>query len=353
MTHFKLGSKIISETSQPYFIAEVGVNYENDINRAKKIIKLAKEGGADAVKFQSYKAETIACKESPYYWDLKEVPIKSQYELFKKFDKFGFKEFKILKRYCDKIGIDFLSTPFDLDAVDYLDKLVPFFKIASADINNYPLIEKICSKNKPIVLSTGASNFSEIKKTVKFIRKKNKKIKLIILHCVLSYPTKNVDAHLEWIKFLKNQFKTNIIGYSDHTLPDNNMIILTSAFLNGAKVIEKHFSDVKGKKGNDHFHSLDKKDLLIFRKNVEILNQINGNKKIRKTLECEKKSKLNARRSIVTKIKIKKGSKLTKNNLIMKRPGTGISPENINKILGRKAARDLNEDSILKKYDFI
>ena len=150
MKPFKLGSEKITETGQPYFIAEIGVNYENDLSRAKNIIKLAKDGGADAVKFQSYKAEKIACKNSPYYWDLKEVPVKSQYDLFKKFDKFGFKEFKILKKYCDKIGIDFLSTPFDLDAVDYLDKLVPFFKIASADINNYPLIEKICTKKKII-----------------------------------------------------------------------------------------------------------------------------------------------------------------------------------------------------------
>ena len=349
---FKLGSKIISEKGQPYFIAEIGVNYENNLKRAKKIIKLAKEGGADAVKFQSYKAEKIACKESPYYWDLKEVPVKSQYELFKKFDKFGFAEFKILKKYCDKIKIDFLSTPFDLDAVDYLDKLVPFFKIASADINNYPLIEKICSKSKPIVLSTGASNINEIKKTVKFINKKNKNIKLIILHCVLSYPTKNQDAHLEWINYLQHRFPKNIIGYSDHTLPDYSMMILTSAFLNGAKVIEKHFSDVKGKKGNDHFHSLNYKDLIIFRKNIDVLNKINGDKKKRITLQCEKKSKLNARRSIVTKVSIKKGTKLNKNNLIMKRPGTGISPEKIYKIIGRSAVRDIKEDIILKKSDF-
>ena len=129
----KLSSRVRNLNKQPYFIAERGVNYENDFKRAKKIIKLAKEGGADAVKFQSYKAEKIACKKSPYYWDLKEVPVKSQYELFKKFDKFGYKEFKLLKNYCDKLKIDFLSTPFDLDAVDYLDEFVPFFTIASAD----------------------------------------------------------------------------------------------------------------------------------------------------------------------------------------------------------------------------
>ena len=352
MKSFKLGSKKITDSGQPYFIAEIGVNYENDLSRAKRIIKLAKEGGADAVKFQSYKAEKIACKNSPYYWDLNEVPVKSQYELFKKFDKFGFNEFRILKTYCDKIGIDFLSTPFDLDAVDYLDKLVPFFKIASADINNYPLIEKICKKKKPIVLSTGASSIYEIKKTVNFIKRKNKKVELIILHCVLSYPTKNTDAHLELIKFLKKQFRNNIIGYSDHTLPDKSMMILTSAFLNGAKVIEKHFSDTKGKKGNDHFHSLNKEDLIIFRKNINILNEINGKNKSRYTLKCEKKSKINARRSIVTKIEIKKGDKLTKKNLIMKRPGTGISPDKLTKILGRKTVKNLKEDSILKKTDY-
>ena len=348
---FKLGSKIITNFSQPYFIAEIGVNYENDINRAKKIIKLAKEGGADAVKFQSYKAETIACKASPYYWDLKEVPIKSQFQLFKKFDKFGFKEFKILKNYCDKIKIDFLSTPFDLDAVDYLDGLVPFFKVASADINNFPLIKRICLKNKPIVISTFSTTFNEIQKTVSFIKKLNKNIKIIILHCVLSYPTKNKDAHLEWIKFLSKNFKTNVIGYSDHTLPDNTMMILTSAYLNGAQVIEKHFSDVKGKKGNDHFHSLNKDDLLIFRNNIDILKKINGQKKVRNVLKCEIKSKLNARRSIVTNKMIKKGEMFTESNIIMKRPGTGIPPQKIFKVLGKKAKRNLNEDQILKLSD--
>jgi N-acetylneuraminate synthase len=224
---FKLGSKTVKSNKQPYFIAEIGVNFENNFQRAKKIIKLAKEGGADAVKFQSYKAEKIACKNSPYYWDLKEVKVKSQYKLFKKFDKFGFKEFNLLKKYCDKLKIDFLSTPFDLEAVDYLDDLVPFYKVASADLTNYPLIKKICEKNKPIVLSTGASNQKEIYDVLKFIKKNNKKINVILLHCVLSYPTDNKDANLNLIKNFKKTFKNKIIGYSDHTLPDENMIIFT------------------------------------------------------------------------------------------------------------------------------
>lgn len=348
---FKLGSKLVDTKKQPYFIAEIGVNFENNFNRAKRIIKLAKEGGADAVKFQSYKAEKIACKNSPYYWDLKKVPIKSQYELFKKFDKFGYTEFKKLKKYCDQLKIDFLSTPFDLDAVDYLNELVPFYKIASADLNNYPLIDKICKKNKPIVLSTGASKIDEINKTINFIKKKNNKILTIILHCVLSYPTANNDAHLELIKILKKNFLNNHIGYSDHTMPDQNMLILTSAYLNGASVIEKHFTDTKGLSGNDHFHSCNKEDLIKFRSNIDLLNTINSNFKEREVLKCEKISRKNARRSIVTSKFIKKGEKITIDKIIMKRPGTGLSPDKLSLILNKKAKKNLEDDTIIKKSD--
>jgi len=350
---FKLGSKTVKSNKQPYFIAEIGVNFENNFQRAKKIIKLAKEGGADAVKFQSYKAEKIACKNSPYYWDLKEVKVKSQYKLFKKFDKFGFKEFNLLKKYCDKLKIDFLSTPFDLEAVDYLDDLVPFYKVASADLTNYPLIKKICEKNKPIVLSTGASNQKEIYDVLKFIKKNNKKINVILLHCVLSYPTDNKDANLNLIKNFKKTFKNKIIGYSDHTLPDENMIILTKAYQNGAWVIEKHFTDTKGLKGNDHFHSIDKKDLIKFRKNIDLLNKIDGVSKKREVLKSEKKSRINARRSIVARNNISKGEKFTFDNLIMKRPGFGISPTKIFKVIGKTARKNISEDSIINFKDII
>jgi len=351
MKSFRLGRKIINKSGQPYFIAEIGVNFENNFSRAKKIIKLAKLGGADAVKFQSYKADKIACKNSPYYWDLKKVAVKSQYKLFKKFDKFGVKEFTLLKKYCDKLKIDFLSTPFDLDAVDYLDKLVPFFKIASADITNYPLIEKVCKKNKPIILSTGASTQQEINATLKFINKINKKIKVILLHCILSYPTENQDANLDLISFFSKKYKNNIIGYSDHTLPDENMIILTSAYQKGAYVIEKHFSDKKGKGGNDHFHSLNDIDLKKFRNNVDLLIKINKGPKKRKVFDCEKKSRLNARRSIVAKINIKKGTKLSYDNLIMKRPGFGISPTKIFQLIGKTVNKNIIADSLISLND--
>ena len=351
MKSFKLGRKIINKSGQPYVIAEIGVNFENNFSRAKKIIKLAKKGGADAVKFQSYKADKIACKNSPYYWDLKDVAIRSQYKLFKKFDKFSFKEFSLLKKYCDKIKIDFLSTPFDLEAVDYLSKLVPFYKIASADITNYPLIEKVCKKNKPIILSTGASTQQEIDNTLKFINRINKKIRVILLHCILSYPTKNQDANLNLISAFSKRYKKNIIGYSDHTLPDESMMILTSAYQKGAQVIEKHFSDTKGKKGNDHFHSMNGMDLKKFRNNIDLLIKINKGPKKRKIFKCEKKSRLNARRSVVAKTDINKGEKLSIDNLIMKRPGFGICPTKISRLIGKTAKKNIVADNLIYSND--
>ena len=271
--------------------------------------------------------------------------------MFKKFDKFGLKEYKILKKHCDKVNIDFLSTPFDLEAVDYLDDLVPFFKVAWADLTNYPLIYRIFSKKKPIFISTCATKMHEIEDTIKFIRKKNSKIKVIILHCVLSYPTNYNNAHLEIINNLSKKFSNSTIGLSDHSMPDPSMIVLSSAYLLGARVIEKHFSDKKGNKGNDHFHSLDYKDLKKFLENAKIIQQIKKNKKAGPLLNGEKISRKNVRRSIVTYGRIKKGEILSEKNLIMKRPGTGISPTELKKIIGKIAKKNLQDDYVIKFSD--
>ena len=169
--NIKLGSFKLTNNSGPYIIAEIGVNHECSIKLAKKMIDQASSGGAQAVKFQTYKAEKIAAKKSPFYWDLSEEKTKSQYELFKKYDQFEFKDYLLLQKYCKKKGIDFLSTPFDEDAVDKLNNLVPFFKIASADLNNFPLLEKIAKKKKAVLLSTGASNIKEIRDQQIFSKK--------------------------------------------------------------------------------------------------------------------------------------------------------------------------------------
>ena len=157
-----LGSRLLDSSSLPYVIAEIGVNHEGSIDQAKHLIDLAKEGGADAAKFQSYKADTLASKNSPSYWDTTKESTKSQHELFSKYDNFGPDDYSLLADHCRNVGIDFVSTPFDFEAIDFLDPLVPFFKIASSDITNFPFLRYVASKNKPVLLSTGASTIGEI-----------------------------------------------------------------------------------------------------------------------------------------------------------------------------------------------
>ena len=340
--------KIIKD--KPYIIAEVGVNHGCSMRTAKQMIIKAKKGGASAVKFQTYKAELLASINSPAYWDIKKENTKNQFELFKKYDLFNQREYKLLFKFCNKVKIDFLSTPFDLDAVDFLNPLVSYFKIASADITNYPLLKKVAQKRKIVFLSTGASNLREIKRALSVLKKNGASL-VVIMHCILNYPTKKVNANLKMIKYLKKTFKNSIIGYSDHTMPDQFMQSLTTAYILGAKVLEKHFTINKKLKGNDHYHSMDFKDLLKLNEHLNFINQSLGDKKKKEPLLSERISRLNARRSIIAAKSIKKGEKLTENNLITKRPGTGISPMCWTKVLGKKANKNLKLDRIIKWSD--
>ena len=337
-----------------YFIAEAGVNHENSLSLAEKIIKQAADGGASAVKFQTYKAELLASKKSPAYWDTSKVKVKSQFKLFKKFDKFNKDHYFKLKKICDFYKVDFLSTPFDNESAHFLNKFVKYFKIASADITNLPLINKILSFKKPIIFSTGASKLHEIKFTYNYIKKINPKIDVAVLHCILSYPTDYKDSNLNKIILFQKLFNKSEIGLSDHSIPDRNMLLLTRAYQLGATIIEKHFTEksLKGKKNNDHFHSINSDDLKIFFKNLRLLDEIDGKKKDnREILECEKKSRKFARRSLYTFSAMKKGEVFSLKNLIPKRPGIGISPIYYNKIYGKKAAKNLKNDQLLKWSD--
>ena len=349
MNKIKLGSKTVSSNSLPYLIAEIGVNHECSISKAKKLILLAKKGGADAAKFQTYKADLITSKYAPSYWDTKKEKTKNQLQLFKKYDLFGEEDYKVLFNYCKQVGIEFLSTPFDHKAVDMLDKYVNFFKVSSSDITNFPLLKKIALKKKPILLSTGASTLNEIKRAYNFL-KKNKCNKIVIMHCILNYPTKDENANLNMITSLLTEFPKNIIGYSDHTIPNKEMNIITSSYLLGARVIEKHFTLNKKIKGNDHYHSMDFKDLKNLSERIKKLKKITGiNKK--NYLNTEILSRKNARRSIVVKNFLKKNSVISSKNLICKRPGTGIAPYRLNFVVGKKAKKDLVEDYIIKRKD--
>ena len=340
-------------------IAECGVNYydiakENGItpmDAAKLMVLKAKEAGIHAVKFQTYKADTLAAKESPYYWDITEEPTKSQFELFQKFDSFGEREYRELADYCEDIGIEFLSTAFDFKSADYLNDMMNVYKISSSDLNNLPFVVYQAKKNKVIMLSIGASNAEEIDKAIETIRKYNDK-PLILMHCVLEYPTPYEHANLNKIITLKERYKEVLIGYSDHTKPDEGYVVIQSAYLKGAQIIEKHYTLDKTLKENDHYHAMDPVDAENIIKKIDYLDRISGTFEL-KCLESEQKSRRNARRSVVALGNIPKGTVITETMLTYKRPGTGISPEKVNEICGKTAQIDIADDTIITEDMFI
>ena len=347
-----------AKKGQFVLIAEIGVNYYDIaklknisvLDAAKLMIYEAKKAGVHAVKFQSYKANTLAAKDSPSYWDTTEESTTSQYELFKKFDSFGYKDYKELSEYSNEIGIEFLSTAFDFESADYLDELMNVYKISSSDITNLPFIAYQAKKNKPILLSIGASNKDEVDNALKEIRKYNKQ-PIVLLHCILEYPTPLEHANLNRIQTLVKEYPNLIIGYSDHTKPEDNCDIIKTAYNMGAIVIEKHYTLDKTLPGNDHYHAMDPQDAKNILNGIEKMDKIRGSYEI-KPLESEATSRLNARRSLVSTRKIDEGEIVTEDMLTYKRPGTGISPSKINEIIGKKAKVKISEDIILMKEFF-
>ncbi len=349
MPSLKIGKTQIDEASAPYIIAEIGVNHEGSLQKARQLIELAKEGGASAAKFQTYKAETLASKQSPAYWDTTKEPTTSQYKLFKKYDAFEKEDYLALADHCRTAGIDFLSTPFDDKAVDFLAPLVPCMKIASADLTNVPFLRKIARCGKPVVLSTGASTLAEVDIAVNELRKSGCK-EIALLHCILNYPTDYQHAHLNMIGGLRCAYPELLIGYSDHTLPDPSMTVLTTAYLKGARIIEKHFTHDKRLPGNDHYHAMDVHDLQKLREQLNFIRRTLGQSH-KAPLAEEQIARENARRSIVLNKSVHAGEKLTAEGLTYKRPGAGISPMYWDEVTGRTAARDLAEDHILRWED--
>lgn len=339
----------IYRIQRPYIIAEAGVNHECKMDIARRLIEEAAEGGADAIKFQTYKAETIAAKDSPSYWDRSKEPTDSQYKLFKKYDKFWKNEFEQLKNYCDDCNIEFLSTPFDVESADFLNDLMDVYKISSSDLNNKPFIEYICGFGKPVILSTGASYLDEIREAVDWIDAKGNPVAL--LHCILNYPTDNSNANLAMIKDLQHKFPDKMIGYSDHTLPAD-MEALTIAALLGAELLEKHFTHDKSLPGNDHYHAMDMHDLKVFNKKLDAIFELLGSHQ-KTSLESEEISRKNARRSLVATREIPEGKIIEAADLTWKRPAYGISPRHINEIIGKKATRSIYEDEVIQREMFI
>jgi sialic acid synthase SpsE len=333
-----------------YIIAEIGVNHENDLALAKKQIELAKEGGADAVKFQTYKAEKLAVRNSPAYWDTSKEPTKSQFELFKRYDHFGSEEYKALAQHAKHVGIEFMTTAFDVGAVDEMDPLVRVHKIASADITNIPLIRKIAQKGKPVLISAGAATLMEIENAISELRRYGVK-DITLLHCVLNYPTPDKHAHLGRIDTLSRFFPDVAIGYSDHTPPVDRCFPVVFAYAMGARVIEKHFTHDKTLPGNDHYHAMDKDDLTELRKLMKRSRSLIGPRDESQFVLDQMAAVKHARRSIVSVREFQPGEIVSPSMLTVKRPASGISPLHWDSIVGKKVVRKVEEDSPLVWQD--
>ena len=351
----KVDDRDVGDWEQPYLIAEIGVNYfdiaeEREISSleaAKEMVAQAARAGVDAVKFQSYSADQLASKQSPAYWDTSEELRESQYELFSQYDDFGAEEFEKIAKWTHKNhDVDFLSTPFDFQAVDYLEGLVPAYKVASADITNHPLIRYITRKQKPIILSTGASEIGEIDDAVRIIEEEDSNPELCLLHCILQYPTDPENANLGMIGHLQQLYPEYTVGYSDHVPPDEGMITLLNSVVNGATVIEKHFTLDKSLEGNDHYHAMNPRDVRTFRQNAELLSTTTGSPR-KAPIDVEEDSRRYARRSLVAAREINEGEKITREDILIKRPGTGIPPAMIEVVTGRIARRQIEADELL------
>ncbi len=341
------------ERKRPYLIAEMGVNFYDTahvlnitpLEAAKLYIDKAAQAGIDCAKFQSYKADTIVSKNSPAYWDTTKEPTKTQHELFLKFDHFGEKEYRELCEYTHSKNMDFTSTPFDYASADYLENMVDFYKISSSDVSNLPFIRYIAKKGKPVYLSVGASYLSEVDIALRTLYENGCK-DVVLFHCVLSYPTKPEDANLSVIKTLKRIYPNVRVGFSDHVAPDESMLTLSTAFMMGAEVIEKHFTLDKTLQGNDHYHAGTPDDFKKAINNFDMINTLLGSDN-KTVLDCELIPRREARRSLVLTREMKTGEIISENDIMAKRPGTGISPEFEKIVIGRKVTKDLPEDTIL------
>lgn len=344
-------NKEIHNYCKPYIIAEIGANHNGDMNLAKKMIDSAIECGCDAVKFQSWNDKSLISKtgykQNTVFTDSKKKHFGSLEQMVQKY--YLRKEQHIeLKNYCLSKNIDFCSTPFSKQEVNMLNELdVEFYKIASMDINNYPLLKYVGKFNKPILLSTGMANLGEIEKAIKIIENEGN-FKIIILHCVAIYPPKSIDLNLKNITMLQKTFGYPV-GFSDHSL--GIQAPLASVAL-GACVIEKHFTTDKDLPGWDHEISANPEEMKIIVKSSEIIKDSLGSFKRNISTAEEEKKKI-FRRSIVLNKNLKAGDIINEEDIDLKRPGTGITPDEIGSVIGKKLKKNFEADYLLTKDDIL
>ncbi|MEK6932287.1 MAG: N-acetylneuraminate synthase family protein [Nanoarchaeota archaeon] len=342
MKEFKIGNKFVGENHPVYIIAEAGCNHDGKLEQGFRLIEEAARNGADAIKFQTFKAEKLVTKTAEQWWLPEEQRHgKTQLDLYKNQDSFGFEEYKALQDHCNKNEITFLSTPFYEEGADLLERLnVPAYKIASTDLTNLPLLEYVAKKQKPIILSAGMSFLEEILESVETIKSTGNE-QICLMHCIVEYPAPMAHANLNFIKTLKDKFPDYVIGFSDHTL-GYVADIIAAAF--GAKVIEKHFTFDKTIRGApDHVLSVDPKELSDLVKDVRSAESSLGSYK-REILEYEIPAREFGRRKLVANVYIPKNTVIEAYMITAKRNADGLYPKFLKEVIGKRALIDLKED---------
>ncbi|MFC2097947.1 N-acetylneuraminate synthase [Bacteroidota bacterium] len=332
-------------SSKVFIIAEAGVNHNGDILIAKKMIEAAHEAGADAIKFQTFKSELLVTKTSikADYQKASDSSSETQYQMLKKLE-LNRSDFEQLQKLCKKKGIVFLSTPFDLESIELLNDLgLEIIKIGSGEIINLPYLKYIGSLNKKIILSSGMSTLDEIKNAVLILNSSGTpKKNITVLHANTEYPSPYKDVNLNAMKTIAKNIGVKV-GYSDHT---TGIEIPIAAVAMGACVIEKHFTLDRKMNGPDHKASLEPDELKQMISSIRNIEIAMGSG-IKKPSESEIKNISIVRKSIVAKKAINKGEIFTENNICTKRPGTGISPMEWERIIGSKAKKDYQEDDLI------
>ena len=330
-----------------FIIAEAGVNHNGSIEIAKKLIEAAKSSGADAIKFQSFKAEKLVTKSASkaHYQKNETSPDETQFEMIKKLE-LSDKDFFELSNYAKKRKIQFLSSPFDEESADLLEQIgISIFKIPSGEINNLSFLEHIAKKNRKIILSTGMASLGEIEDAVKSIHSTGNK-NLVLLHCTTAYPAPYNEINLNAIKTLRDVFKIPV-GYSDHTI---GIEIALAAVALGAEVIEKHFTLDRNMKGPDQKASLEPDEFSKMVISIRNIKESLGDG-IKSPTFSEIKNIHIVRKSIVLSQNIKRGGRLNFKNTSIKRPGTGIEPKMLKFLIGMKVNKNLPKDTILRWDD--
>lgn len=332
--------------SRIYIIAEAGVNHDGSIEKAKLLIDQASEAGVDAIKFQTFSVEKLICPniEKADYQKSTTNPSESQDDMLRKLQISEDDHFA-LRDYCKEKSIEFLSSAFDLDSLDFLNSLdMPVFKIPSGEITNLPYLIKVASFGKKVILSTGMSTIPEIEEALVALTSNGlTKDKITLLHCTTQYPTPPSDVNLKAINTIKDTFDI-AVGYSDHTL---GIEVSLAAVSLGAEIIEKHFTYDKKASGPDHQASLDKSELSALVKGIRKIEESLGDGS-KKPTSIEKKNMIAARKSIVASKTIEEGETFSEANLTVKRPFTGISPMKWKTVIGTKAKRKFLENECIE-----